>query len=191
MYGLVNRAIEFMVCDFYDEETWERIKLKAGMKDVDFFISMNAYPDDITHRLVAAAAEVLNLPPAEILAAFGEYWITYTAEQGYGELMNISGDTLPEFLQNLDNLHTRVGLTFSQLKPPSFEAEKTSADTMNLHYKSSRKGLSPMIKGLMHGLGKRFLCKVEVEHISHQDNGKTHDIFSIKYNRLDSNDDQS
>lgn len=38
MYGLVNKAIEGLVCDHYGEETWEKIKAKANV-DIDTFIT--------------------------------------------------------------------------------------------------------------------------------------------------------
>jgi hypothetical protein len=84
MYGLVNKAIEDMVCDRFGEETWEEIKKKAQL-DVDVFISMDGYPDDVTHRLVKAASEILAISSSEILQAFGEYWVLYTAKEGYGD----------------------------------------------------------------------------------------------------------
>lgn len=55
MYGLVNKAIEDMVCKGFGEDVWETIKQKAGI-DIEGFISMEAYPDDVTHRLVRAAS---------------------------------------------------------------------------------------------------------------------------------------
>lgn len=56
------------------------------------------------------------------MQAFGGFWVQFTATEGYSELMDMSGDNLPEFLQNLDNLHAGVGVSFPQLKPPSFES---------------------------------------------------------------------
>ncbi|MBD2435514.1 heme NO-binding domain-containing protein [Nostoc sp. FACHB-110] len=188
MYGLVNKAIQDMVCEYHGEETWERIKQKADIEDIDFFIGMDSYSDDVTYRLVSAACEVLNTPADEILQAFGEYWVNYTAEEGYKELLASAGTSLPQFLENLDNLHARVGLSFSQLRPPSFECEHTSDKTMELHYQSTRQGLAPMVIGLLHGLGKRFQTNVDVTQVSFREQGETHDIFSIKYTDLQSDD---
>lgn len=181
MYGLVNKAIQDMICKNHGEETWEIIKQKAGLEDVDFFVSMDAYSDDITYRLVEAACVVLEMPAADILKAFGEYWVTYTAEEGYGELLDSAGDSLPQFVENLDNLHARVGLSFSELCPPSFDCEHKSETSMELHYQSSRKGLAPMVIGLLHGLGKRFQTKVDITQTSSRENGAAYDSFSIEY----------
>ena len=93
MYGLVNKAVEELVCSRFGEEAWETIKRKAGV-EIDAFVSMDSYPDDVTYKLVAAASEVLAMPSDDILKAFGEYWVLYTAREGYGELLKMSGKSL-------------------------------------------------------------------------------------------------
>lgn len=180
MYGLVNKAIKDMVCSYYDEATWQTIQQKAEL-EIDTFISMDAYPDDITHRLVKAASEVLELSPSEILQAFGEFWVLYTAQEGYGELMDMAGDNLPEFLQNLDNLHAHVGLSFPKLQPPSFECAEVDSQSLQLHYHSSRQGLAPMVVGLIKGLGSRFETSVNIKQTHSCEQGANHDEFFIEF----------
>ena len=69
MYGLVNKAIHDMVCSRFGEDTWQAIRQKAEI-EIDTFVSMEGYPDDVTHRLVKAASEVLGLSGGEIMQAF-------------------------------------------------------------------------------------------------------------------------
>ena len=57
MYGMVNRAVEEMVLIHYDDATWERIKAEAGVAEEEF-MSHEAYPDEMTYRLVSAAAHI-------------------------------------------------------------------------------------------------------------------------------------
>lgn len=61
MYGMVNKAVEEMVCRNHGEAVWEEVKRKAGV-DVDVFMTNDGYPDDVTYRLVGAASEVLGMP---------------------------------------------------------------------------------------------------------------------------------
>lgn len=180
MYGLVNKAIQDMVCTHFSEEVWEQIKQKAEL-EIEAFISMEGYPDDVTHRLVKASSQVLGLSPKEVMEAFGEFWVQYTATEGYGEMMDMAGDNLPEFLENLDELHARVGVLFPKLNPPSFECSEMDEDSMNLHYYSHREGLAPMVVGLVQGLGKRFDTEVEVRQTKSRAEGADGDEFSIKY----------
>ncbi|MBN3880897.1 MULTISPECIES: heme NO-binding domain-containing protein [unclassified Nostoc] len=180
MYGLVNKAIQDMVCSRFGEDTWKTIKHKAEV-DVDVFLSMEGYPDDITHKLVKAASVILGLSSSEIMQAFGEFWVQYTAQEGYGELMDMSGDELPEFLENLDNLHARVGVSFPKLQPPSFECTDIEENSLSLHYRSDREGLTPMILGLVKGLGSRFDTKVHITQTQNRDEGAEHDEFLVIY----------
>ena len=180
MYGLVNRAIEDLVCSRFGEETWETIKQKAGV-DVDVFISMDSYPDCTTYRLVAAASETLGISQAQVLEAFGEYWVLYTAKEGYDELLKMSGKTIDQFILNLNNMHARVGLSFPELNPPSFWCTDIREDSMQLHYQSTRAGLAPMVVGLIKGLGIMFQTETEVLQTSHRADGADHDVFLIKY----------
>lgn len=178
MYGLVNRAVEDLVSERFGLQAWQRIKQRAGL-DIELFISMDAYPDDVTYRLVAAASEELGLSAEQLLEAFGEYWILYTAEQGYGELLRMGGDTLLEFLQNLHDLHTHVALGFPQLQPPSFWLTDAGEGSVRLHYQSQRAGLAPMVVGLLKGLGRRFDTPVSVEHACRREDGAAHDEFLV------------
>ncbi|MBW4441091.1 MAG: heme NO-binding domain-containing protein [Plectolyngbya sp. WJT66-NPBG17] len=180
MYGLVNKAIEDMVCSQFGEAIWKQIKTRAEIHE-EAFVSMEAYPDDLTHRLVRAASQVLGLSSAEIMQAFGEYWVKYTAEEGYGELLDMSGDRLPEFLENLDNLHARVGVSFPKLQPPSFECTEVEDHSLELHYRSDREGLAPMIVGLVRGLGERFDTEIDITQMESREAGSDHDVFVIKY----------
>ncbi|HYX15529.1 MAG TPA: heme NO-binding domain-containing protein [Nostoc sp.] len=180
MYGLVNKAIQDMVCSRFGEEPWKEIKHKAEL-DIDVFLNMEGYPDDITHKLVKAASVVLSLSTQEIMQAFGEFWVHYTAQEGYGEMMDMSGDTLPEFLENLDNLHARVGVSFPNLQPPSFECTDMEENSLSLHYRSDREGLTPMILGLVQGLGNRFDTQVDITQTQNRDEGAEHDEFLVIY----------
>lgn len=175
MYGLVNKAVVDLVTSKFGAETWTKIKQKADV-DIDVFVSMDGYPDDITYRLVGAASEVLKITPEQVLEAFGEYWVLYTAQEGYGPLLNASGTNLREFLMNLDALHARVAMTMSNLKPPRFKVVDVDPKTMLLEYRSTREGLAPMVVGLLKGLGIRFATPIEISHAKRPD----HDEFTIR-----------
>ena len=93
----------------------------------------------------------------------------------------MSGDTLPDFLSHLDELHSRLGVQFPELRPPEFDCEQTDDTTIELHYQSSRQGLAPMVVGLVEGLGKRFDHSVEVTQVEDRQQGYDRDTFHIKY----------
>lgn len=180
MYGMVNKAVEEMVCMHHGEAVWEQIKSRAGV-DVDVFMSNEPYPDEMTYRLVGAASEVLALPAEEILHAFGEHWVLHTARDAYGGLLQAAGSSLPEFLRNLPNFHSRVAMIFPQLQPPRFECSDVAADSLRLHYFTHRDGLAPFVVGLMHGLGRMYSTPVTVRLAESRADGADHDVFDVRW----------
>jgi hypothetical protein len=100
MYGMVNSAIMDLLVANHGEETWQKVKSKAGVED-EMFISTESYPDEITYKLVGAASEVLDRPAGEILNQFGRWWVLDTARNNYGHLLTFGGRSFGEFLKNL------------------------------------------------------------------------------------------
>ena len=179
MYGLINKAVEGLVREKFGADAWRRIRTRAGLPD-EPFVSMEQYPDKTTYDLVGAASIELGAPAEAILEEFGRYWTIYTAEAGYGELMKSAGSTFPEFLRNLDQLHTRVRLSFPHLSPPSFQVSEERAGALSLHYYSERPGLAPLVVGLLRGLGERFELELSIE-VERVETGRPHDLFRIRW----------
>lgn len=179
MYGLINNAIESMVTSQFGESTWKEI-LEAADAPADGFISMDLYDDDTTYSLVEAASKVLDTEASKLLEGFGAYWMQFTAQEGYGDLLDFSGSTFEDFLGNLDNMHTRVTLIFPELDPPTFERNVLEDGSYELHYHSARGGLAPMVVGMIKGLAARFDIDVLVEQVAAVADGDDHDVFQIR-----------
>jgi hypothetical protein len=180
MYGLVNKAIEDLVTTEHGSEVWDTIRREAEV-DIEGFVGMTPYDDAITYRLVAAAGRVLGVPGPELLRAFGRYWIQFTARQGYGQLLDMAGRDLPSFLNQLDAMHGRVGMTYRELRPPGFRCEELDGGDLLLHYWSDRPGLAPMVIGLLEGLGDRFETPLVATLEARREDGADHDVFRIRY----------
>lgn len=178
MYGLVNKAIQDLVVREFGESTWAEIAAAAGFEE-ETFLGMEVYDDELTHRLVQAGAEKLGRPPEELLEVFGEFWIKYTALEGYGDLLDLFGETFDDFLANLDWMHARVDLGREYLRPPSFELERGANGEHKLHHRSTRTGLAPMVTGLLGGLAHRFHADVKITH-QPAGAGCDHDVFLIR-----------
>lgn len=177
MYGLVNKAIRDLVEARFGTEAWNQIAAAAGFEGQEF-LSMEPYDDAITYRLVAAASLQLRTEPADLLRAFGEFWIRYTATEGYGDLLDLFGATFEEFVSNLDLMHSRLGLSMPQLRPPSFEFERRDDGCHRLHYRTDREGLAPMVMGILQGLGARFEKTVAVAPLP-EESEPGHTVFAL------------
>ncbi len=178
MYGLVNRGIQDLVIRTFGEDVWNRVKAKAGV-DVAEFESLTTYPDDVTYRLVGALSETVNMSAAALLRAYGKFWILYTAQEGYGDLMNLFGRDLRSCLVNLNTMHSRMGAMMPALKPPRFNCHLSDAGTIEVEYYSLRPGLAPMVLGLFEGLAEKFGEKAEITHLG-RDNLKQCELFSVR-----------
>ncbi|MFK7994303.1 MAG: heme NO-binding domain-containing protein [Granulosicoccus sp.] len=179
MYGLVNKAVEQLVKSQFGDDKWREIAAKANVEHS--FVSMDTYPDKVTYDLVAAASEILDIPPVKILEAFGEHWIQYTVDEGYGQTISMYGKSVPEFLKNMNNLHAQIRLSLPELNPPTITCEETSGGDLLVCYESERAGLAPMLVGLLRGLGKRFSTPVNVEYVPPIEQNQTQEYFLISY----------
>ncbi len=180
MYGMVNNAIKELILAEHGDQVWERIKKRADVVN-EVFLSNEPYPDETTYRLVEASASELEMTAEAVLQRFGMWWVLKTAREGYGHLLQNCGRTLPEFLRNLPNFHTRIMMMFPELRPPEFECSDAEPDSLRLHYRSSRKGLAPFVVGLLYGLGEMFETTIHVAHERSVGSGADHDVFLISW----------
>jgi len=180
MYGMVNKALEGSIRERWGEDSWERVRRRAGV-DVEVFVSNDGYPDEMTYRLVGAASEEFGVTADELLEHFGVYWINRVALDCYGDLMRSGGRTMRDFLINLPNFHTRVRLFFPHLAPPQFRCSDVAEGGLRFHYYSHRPGLAPFVMGLLRGLGEMFRTPVEVRLDRGRERGADHDEFIVSW----------
>ncbi|MBI2731908.1 MAG: heme NO-binding domain-containing protein [Aquabacterium sp.] len=178
MYGLVNRAIEQLVIAHRGEDGWARVCKKADWSD-EGFVAMQTYDDAVTYRLVGAVSEELGLHASEVLKAFGEYWILYTAEEGYGAMLSMCGNNIKDFLTGMNQMHARIAVTMPNIRPPHFTIKEVGENELNLIYESDRDGLAPMVEGLISGLAKRFGQRISIELIQAKSREAPKDVFRI------------
>jgi hypothetical protein len=180
MYGLVNKAIQDLVTKGYGEDAWKEVCKMSGFADEDF-VGMEPYPDSLTYELVGNISKLTGMDNAKILELFGEHWILYTADEGYGDLMDLTGSNFVDFLNNLDMLHERINNIMPHLAAPEFKTRNKTENSIELEYRSHREGFIPMLNGLIKGLGKRFDMEVTVEQIDFKNKGADCDVFLIKW----------
>ena len=89
MYGLVNAAFRELMTSRHGPDKWEAIRQRLGI-EADEFARMEPYPDDLTYQMVKCGAEVAGVAQEELLAAFGEFWVTYTDREGYSALFEFA-----------------------------------------------------------------------------------------------------
>lgn len=180
MYGLVNKALENMIIENHGENNWMAIKKRANL-DINAFISNVSYPDEVTYNLISSTSAELNMNHKLILYDFGKYWVLRTGVDSYGELFQSAGSSLKEFLINLQDFHARVMLYYPKLSPPTFFVANVNEESLDLHYKSHRHGLTEFVRGLIDGLAELYDTQVVIEFNAGFDGHMAHDIFHIKF----------
>ena len=177
MYGLVNKAVESLVLSKFGQDTWEIICEKANISGI--IISMKSYDDQVTYDLVGACVEVLEMSVEDVLHTFGEYWVLDVAVVNYSSLMDAHGMGFVEFVKNLDQMHSRIQMTFDTLNPPSSQCQELDAETIKISYFSERPGLTHFVVGLLSGLGKHFREDVNIEILATKADGAVSDDFRV------------
>jgi hypothetical protein len=97
-------------------------------------------------------------------------------------MLDLAGDSLAEFLNNLDMLHNRVNNIMPELVAPQFSTRNETANSIELEYRSKRQGMAPMVVGLLRGLGIRFNKEnMKIEHIQQKNEVNDCDVFKIEW----------
>jgi len=180
MYGMVNRAIQELIISAHGQPVWDRVRAKAGIKEIAF-VAMQAYPDEVTYSLVGAICAELEAPAEVVLESFGETWVAYASSQGYSTMLDFFGKDMRSLLRNLDALHTRLKTVFPHLQPPELGCEILDDNRYRLHYRSHRPGLTHFVVGLLRGMGKRFATPVTITIEQRKEDGADHDTFLIDF----------
>uniref|UniRef100_A0A8B9N1D6 guanylate cyclase n=1 Tax=Accipiter nisus TaxID=211598 RepID=A0A8B9N1D6_9AVES len=146
-YGFINTCLKSLVVEKYGEETWEKLRLQAGVQDS--FLTFEVYKDEITMQLVDKACKILGVPADTVLREFGEYFFEFCKRSGYDHMLRTLGGNLYEFIENLDALHSYLSLSYQEMNAPSFRVEKNEDGSMHLHYYSDRRGLCHIVPGII------------------------------------------
>ncbi len=180
MYGLVNQAVQSYVEGQWGEGVWRTVVASAQVEDPEF-LTLESYPDSVTYAVVAAIALETGDSARTVLEGIGRVFTGYAASRGYADLLLATGGTFPEFVANLDRLHSQVAGTFPNFSPPSFRVTDLQPDALRLHYYSTRDGLAPLIVGLMHGVADRFALTLEIAHVVQRGRDADHDEFLLRF----------
>lgn len=151
MFGWINDCTEQLICSKFGVETWHSIKEKAGCTVEDGgFVRHERYGDSSTVELVVAASQVLKLPVDTVLEVFGQYFMEFTRNEGYENLLKCQGGTLRSWLANVNALHDHLEASLPEgFVKPVFWCEDDT-DGILLHYFSKRGSLlAPVVKGVV------------------------------------------
>lgn len=176
MFGWINDCTECLVLTKFGEETWHKIKEKAGCEIHDGgFLRYKYYPDSDTVQLVVAAAEVLGIGVDDVLFTFGDYFIDYVQENGYSNVLECLGSNLRDWLSNLNSLHDHLQASYPKgFVAPVFwseDDEESEEGAILVHYFSQRGSLLvPLVVGVIKKLARCYFdIEINMDQLQLQD----------------------
>lgn len=141
---------------------WEKVKEAAGcyMQTGDFILSVH-YDDAMSYRLLEESANLFQLTVDEVLEMYGRNFIHFLEANHYSGLIKGAGNTLREWLQNINEPHRLLRARFPQCVLSEFWTENDSSDPTGgsalLHYYSARSGgLASMMVGMVKEAAKEY-----------------------------------
>lgn len=180
MYGMVNQAIKKMLESSTNPDLWTEVA-EANNIPKEGFNPLSQYDDAITGNLVVSISEITGKPAPDLLEDFGVYWIQYAKTTEYAGILETFGETPVDLISSLDALHSRLKVSFEDLKPPSFWVENIGENEIIVNYYSERDmPLEYFVKGLLRGIFESFGQKCHIEMIEPSD-ASVKCKFNIKY----------
>lgn len=177
MMGVVFNLLESAVCRTHGEAIWFQLLDKAGLDGA--YTSIGNYPDSDAFRLVAAAAETLQLSPEAVLRWFGR------------ESMGMVADRYPmffaehassrTFLLTINRVHhAEVRKLYPGALLPQFTFEDAPGEMLRMVYHSSR-SLCSLAQGFIEGTADIFKEQISVEHPQCKLRGDDRCRFDIRF----------
>lgn len=156
MLGWINRSVKEFILTSFGAEAWEAILAKYPHDSK--WRSQCPYSDSLTVDLVVTAATHLGVPVEQALEAYGVFFFSYVESLGYKKLIQILGNTLFDFLQNLNNLHLLLQFSFPEMISPAFKCKTISLapPIVQLTYSSARQGLFHIVFGIVKETARRL-----------------------------------
>ena len=173
MLGLINDCAEQLVIQKFGIDAWHAIKEAAGCPIKDYgFEQHGHYPDSATVDIVVAAAEALSVTVDDVLELFGQFFLEYTIDKGYDNLLRCQGSTLRLWLSNLNAMHDHLQSSLPAGNFPVFWCENCTAEdgAIILHYYSVR---GPLLASVVVGITKEvaktyFEVEIKMDKIATQ-----------------------
>ena len=168
MYGMIHQALRDMGVRQLGEAEWAGLLRDHGHTQ-QLFIGMEYYPDEVTMDLMGVLADRLDMSVDAFLCAFGRTWIDFAGASAYGRILSMAGEDFVSFLDSLDRMHSSIRSNMPLADLPSFEIISVDGSSIEVRYRSSRKGLAPFVQGILSAAAERFGERVAIRFRPDQD----------------------
>ena len=162
MKGIVFNLLEEVVVRHQGEDSWDSLLERTGLDGV--YTALGSYPDEFIFRLVAAASELLDMPPFEVLRWFGREAMPSLAIR-YPAYFDTHDSTRSFILSVNQIIHPEVRMIYPGADVPTFGFRDEPDGALMMTYRSPRR-LCALAHGFIEGAAVHFGESLGVDHLS-------------------------
>lgn len=164
MHGLINRSLQSFLSDTYGVQTWQTIRIAAGL-EVDGFEPLLIYDDALTDAVIDAAASVLAKPRETVLEDMGTYLVSHQNLEPLRRLLRFGGVNFVDFLHSMEDLpeHGRLGVP--DLDLPDFTLIYETEGEFILQVTPLLAGVGHVVVGLLRAMADDYGALVLLDHV--------------------------
>ncbi len=163
MHGLINRSIQFFLCETYGDDVWRDVAEAIDI-GVDGFESMLRYDDGITLALLESISLQLDKPQEVILEDLGTFLVSNTKLEPLRRLLRFGGDSFVEFLHSLDELRGRARLAVPDLEMPGLELRDDGQGAYRLICHWHMPGAGHLMLGILRAMADDYGALVLLDY---------------------------
>lgn len=168
MKGVIFNAFQDFVSKNFGMSTYQRVLKETDLED-EVFIGPESYDDEKLLNLVGVSVRLLELSMESAVRSFGRHLFGFLVKRSPHVLEDHKSPR--ELLLGLDNIiHVEVRKIYEGAETPTFNPELLEDGSIYLSYVSKR-GLSPLVEGLLLGMGDFYQVEVSFEKIESQTSG--------------------
>jgi hypothetical protein len=159
VHGTIHKELRGYVVDTHGEDAYTAILARAGLAGKEYDPA-GYYDDEEVFRIVAAAAQQLDMSEQEVLERYG-IWVAPGLLQGFAAMIEPQWRTLDlvEHTEEIIHSWTRENMS---AKPPVLRTERRDADHLIVDYRSHRR-MCTLGTGFIVGIAAHYGEPVHVE----------------------------
>ena len=164
MHGLINRSIQCFVRDTYGAPLWQQVAASADL-GFENFEALMLYDDALTYQVIRAAEVVLKKPKDSFLEDLGTYLCSHENLEAVRRLLRFGGETFPDFLCSLDDLHDRARLAVPELEMPRLDLRTNTPGLVTMRCISEYPGFGHVMVGVLRAMSDDYGTLTLLEHM--------------------------
>ena len=168
MQGFIHLLLEAYAGERIGPQALPEIRRRAGVSSPP--LATQFFPDEVTFKLVYAAASLQGIDPGDFLYQFGVYFINAPLMESHFRAFFDGHPSAREFVMQATSIHRSLAASFPRASMPELHYIEHSSELLEIIYNSPRR-LCRFLHGILEGVGKRFHEPLEVYEMECQHRG--------------------